>query len=183
MKVSKNKKNRRNILIGSTAFLVIAVIGVFALETLGITSFFSGSETPPSTPTTTNTTSEDTTSVNEGQDQTQSEQDSIKENSAISSNGTNSNSTGNTSKKSVTPVITSADSSRVFGYVPGVVENGGTCTFTFSGNGNSVKKSQGVADVSKTICATTPPSGSGWSVVLSYTSSTASGASQKVKVN
>lgn len=65
------------------------------------------------------------------------------------------------------------------GYVQGLLENGGSCTFTFTGLGDPVTvTSEGVADSSTTSCGTVSvpiaqlPSGS-WSVTLSYTSAAA----------
>lgn len=88
-------------------------------------------------------------------------------------------------KKQVTPVITNADNSSVRAYVSGIVEDGGTCTFTFSRSGFQTKTttSEGFADATTTVC--TPVSTSSlnlasgqWSVVLNYSSSKAEGKSQ-----
>lgn len=65
------------------------------------------------------------------------------------------------------------------GYVQGLLENGGVCTFTFTGLGEPVSvASEGIADSSTTSCGTVSvpiaqlPSGT-WSVTLSYTSAAA----------
>jgi len=62
------------------------------------------------------------------------------------------------------------------GYIQGVLENGGACTFTFTGTAEPVAvSSEGIADSSTTSCGTVQvplaqlPSGT-WSVVLSYSS-------------
>lgn len=62
------------------------------------------------------------------------------------------------------------------GYIQGVLENGGACTFTFTGTAAPVAvSSEGIADSSTTSCGTVQvplaqlPSGT-WSVVLSYSS-------------
>lgn len=69
------------------------------------------------------------------------------------------------------------------GYVVGAVENGGTCTFTFTGGGSPVTvSSSGMADRSTTSCGLvqatidrfTPGS---WNVVLTYSSATSSATS------
>jgi hypothetical protein len=65
------------------------------------------------------------------------------------------------------------------GYVQGLLENGGACTFTFTGLGDPVSvASEGIADSSTTSCGTVSvpiaqlPSGT-WTVTLSYTSAAA----------
>lgn len=62
------------------------------------------------------------------------------------------------------------------GYVQGLIENGGQCTFTFTGPGESVAVSaEGIADSRTSSCGTIAvpiaqlPSGT-WSVTLGYTS-------------
>ncbi|WP_314139513.1 hypothetical protein [uncultured Plantibacter sp.] len=62
------------------------------------------------------------------------------------------------------------------GYVQGIIENGGSCTFTFTGLGEPiVVTSEGIADSSTTSCGTVQvpleqlPSGT-WSVTLTYSS-------------
>lgn len=62
------------------------------------------------------------------------------------------------------------------GYIAGVIENGGTCTFTFSGSGPDViVTSEGLADSKTTSCGTVQTqisdftSGT-WTAVLSYQS-------------
>lgn len=65
------------------------------------------------------------------------------------------------------------------GYVQGLIENGGACTFTFTGVGAPVVvPAEGIADSRTTSCGTVAvpvdqlPSGT-WSVTLSYTSAAA----------
>lgn len=183
MNVRKNKNNKKKILLWIASAVAVLALVIASLELLGIASFFSKSQ--PSEPTQSTVSQSEDNNGNSGGEETQNsppEQDANKEKSSRSNSATESS-----SKKKVTPVITYASNSssdkRVFGYVPGIVEGDGTCTFTFSGNGSVVKKTDGVEDVSKTNCATTPPSGSGWSVVLAYSSDQAEGISQKVKVN
>lgn len=61
------------------------------------------------------------------------------------------------------------------GYVAGAIENGGTCTFTFTGPSTETVTSEGIADVTTTSCgnvelnADLVVSGT-WTVVLSYAS-------------
>lgn len=75
------------------------------------------------------------------------------------------------------------------GYVPGVIEEGGTCKAEFTnGSARVTKESPGFADVNRTSC--TPfvipvsefsPKGK-WSVILSYSSTSSTGTSQAVEV-
>lgn len=90
-------------------------------------------------------------------------------------------------KKAVTPVITYAqrvdNEVRVNAYVPGVFEDGGTCTFTFkNGDQTITKTTQGVANVSTTDCARltfdkSELSAGSWQVTVSYSSGNAEGTS------
>ncbi|HLG91154.1 MAG TPA: hypothetical protein VI336_03305 [Candidatus Saccharimonadales bacterium] len=85
-------------------------------------------------------------------------------------------------KKEVTPIITSVSSSEVKAYVPGIFEDGGKCTATATrGSQTETASSNGFADVSKTSCAPLKNlsiPGAGWSVVVSYSSSTSQGKSE-----
>ena len=91
-------------------------------------------------------------------------------------------------KKQVTPVITSATASEVNAYVPGIFEDGGTCTATATrGSQIETTSSSGFENYNTTSCAplkfSPALSGSGWSVVVSYSSSTAQGKSEAEPVN
>lgn len=75
----------------------------------------------------------------------------------------------------------------VSGYVTGVVEDSGTCTLTLTkGSDKRTATSTGFANSSTTNC---PPieisnvTGSGWSAILSYHSSKASGSSGAQAIN
>lgn len=85
-------------------------------------------------------------------------------------------------KKSVTVIITSASSNTVNAYVIGVFEDGGTCTAKFTQGSTVVARtSTGFSNASYTQCAPiTPnlPNNNQWSMVVSYSSPTASGNSQ-----
>jgi len=88
----------------------------------------------------------------------------------------------------VTPVITSATTSQVKAYVSGVVEDGGSCIFTFTnGTSSFTKTSSGFSNVSTTNCtpvSVSPSdfSGGGWSVTLHYLSNKYEGTSASTKV-
>jgi hypothetical protein len=93
-------------------------------------------------------------------------------------------------KISVTPVITSADENVIRSYVPGVNEDGGTCTATFKQYQSTfAKQTKGFRDASTTICAPinlqkSDFSSTGeWSVVLTYESTEAKGSSAEIKFN
>jgi hypothetical protein len=95
--------------------------------------------------------------------------------------------TGSDGKKVVPVIITSATAQTINGYVTGVFEDGGICTakLTNSSTGqSSTFTSSGFQNASYTSCAPIHPnvSGSGWSVVLSYSSSTAEGTSASQKL-
>lgn len=90
------------------------------------------------------------------------------------------------SKKAVTPIITSADSQEVRAYVPGVNEDGGTCTATFTrGQTKITASADGFSNVSYTSCKPIKVSGltaGSWSVVVGYSSVAAEGQSQSTNV-
>lgn len=94
-------------------------------------------------------------------------------------------------KQSVTPVVVGAGQTgqqvSVRSYVSGVVENGGTCTFTFTnGSASFTKTVTGDADATTTKCPnltldTAAFSVKGqWSVKVSYTSTTSQGESSAI---
>ncbi len=95
-----------------------------------------------------------------------------------------SNSTGGS--RQVSPFITSASASQVKAYVSGVVEDGGSCTATFTqGYITKTFTSTAAANATNTVCAPISVSGltaGSWSVVVSYSSATASGSSAAVTV-
>ena len=89
-----------------------------------------------------------------------------------------------TGKPKVTPVIVSASVDGVGAYVPGVFEEGGTCTAIFTKGSQSFNRSSaGFQNASYTQCAPIAltrsnfPSAGTWSVVVSYASAKVEGAS------
>ena len=95
-------------------------------------------------------------------------------------------------KKQVKPEIATVDQTsskiEVSARVPGVIEDGGTCTFTFTRAGSNVsKKSTGVSNVSETSCGfvsidkTTLSKGT-WSLSVKYGSNKASGTSSSEQI-
>lgn len=90
----------------------------------------------------------------------------------------------NGTKRTVTPVITSASATEVRSYVPGVAEDNGTCTATYTKDSNTFKKSSiGFINASSTTCTVIETMRSEfsipgtWSVSISYTSATVQGVS------
>jgi hypothetical protein len=81
-----------------------------------------------------------------------------------------------------------ASRAEIGGYVDGLVEDGGSCTATFTLGARSVVVSgQAFADVTTTSCgdlaaAGTQLSTGTWTAVLSYDSPTSSGASASVSI-
>lgn len=86
-------------------------------------------------------------------------------------------------KKSVKPTITEATRNSVKGYITSIFEEGGTCTATFTKNGQSLTKtSSGFQNASYTQCAPIEMaddflSPGKWEVKLSYSSTASSGES------
>jgi hypothetical protein len=94
------------------------------------------------------------------------------------------NSSNNGTIRTVNVVVTSASMDSIFARVSGVVEDGGTCTATFTKGGTALSKSSdSIANVSDTQCGRiVPPSlASGtWQVVVAYKSNFAQGSSEPV---
>ncbi len=96
----------------------------------------------------------------------------------------------NNAEKSTPITVTTAalngKNVEVRGYISGIVQENGTCTYSFTGNGTIIKTSVGVADVSTTNCGVSVPRtslpGTGWKVVISYKSgaTTASSSAQSI---
>lgn len=96
-------------------------------------------------------------------------------------------------KKQVIPVISSWGQNdrgglEINGFIPEIIESGGTCTITLEKNGSTVTQAKTAnADAQTTSCGliTTPISSLSrgtWTATLSYDSDTAGGSSEKVKI-
>ena len=98
-----------------------------------------------------------------------------------------SSSTGTNGKKQVQIQVLAATLDSVKANVIGVFENGGTCTATFNKGAESHSfSSSGFANSNYTQCVPISVSGitgSGWTVVVNYSSATAAGQSQPAYVN
>lgn len=181
-KKGKNKKtllNRRNI---SIFVVVLLLLGV------GTYFFFTQSNNNEVTEETATTQEEETIDFSPPSEEEQAAIDDNKQKILAEEERRNSgSSTEQNSKRKVNPVITSMpqDGGTVsgYGFISGVIENGGTCTFTFTRGSEQVSESSnGVADATTTRC---PPvqvsknslSAGSWDVVLNYSSGAAEGTS------
>lgn len=166
----KKLLSKKNIIIGVSALLLVG--GVFAYSQIK-----DGTE-PPGQPTSP-INYDPATSQEEAEGQARKKE--LQEQQQQASN--------NSGNKQVTPIVTNASQSgeSIFlsAYVPGVVENGGKCTYTVTkGLATVTKVTDSFVNVSNTNC--TPlnlnrlefSSSGDWQVVVSYASSTASGTSQ-----
>ncbi len=94
-------------------------------------------------------------------------------------------------RKAVTPLISYADASTVSAYVPGIFEEGGACTATFTYQDNKITQtSKGFQNSNYTSCEPltlqSPLNIKGeWEVTVSYSSTRSAGTSAvtKIKVN
>jgi hypothetical protein len=118
---------------------------------------------------------------------TQQDTEDVNQHKEDLSKNDQSNSSQGADLKSVSLVIVDAaqydQQVEVRAYVAGVVENGGTCTYTFtSGSSKVTKQTKAVADATTTRCPTLDVAKSefsvgNWSVSVSYKSLTAQGTS------
>lgn len=129
----------------------------------------------------------------------QAESDRLKEQSAQPTPGTDKDPAtpdgpeDSAGKRAVTPVLVDAsqyeDTIEVRAYVPGITENGGTCTVTMTLGAQKVTKQVGgTADATTTRCqnlnlprSTFPQAGT-WDVAVAYASATAAGTSATAKM-
>jgi hypothetical protein len=103
------------------------------------------------------------------------------------SQGQSGNNGSSTTKKAVKPVIGSVSSTDVRTIIPEVIENGGTCTATFTraGQATVTKSATAVANAQNTICNVSfsgTPVGTGWKVTVLYQSSTSEGTSDAADI-
>lgn len=90
--------------------------------------------------------------------------------------------TDSNGKQVVAPVVTNVQAAEVNGYIPGVFEEGGSCSVKLTNGSASISgTSKGFKNVSYTQCEPimlSPPLSNGtWSVTLSYSSNKAAGSS------
>lgn len=166
-------------------FTLFVALVLFGLDRYGVVNLpFIGKEESQ-------TTSDD---INYGPPTKQEleETESFKQNSTKEPDKKQTTDTAQT--KSVTPVISSWGQSagdgnvEISGYVDGVYENGGTCTLTLEKSGKRVSQSQSAALNAQNIsCGFISIERSKldpgeWTATLAYSSNTASGTSQPVKI-
>ncbi len=175
------KKNTRTYVIVAAVVVLLVVGGVFAYK------HYSDSNT---------TVSRDKsgTSLERSQEELD-ETNSIQDNPEDSKQQTGSDAVtepavdSSTGKRSVNVVLTSTGTENgevdASGFVSNLVEEGGTCTFTFAQNQKIIKKTSTTAtNPTSTTCLTVrfdeKELGSGeWKVVIQYASSNASGSSNE----
>ena len=176
MNIKKNKKlssNRRKAIV---ILVTVVAIGGAITSTVLLRKHRSNT----SKKSTTNTTVQET--INYAPATTQEKKDAEAHKDSLVEDAQN-NSSQPSSGKTVQPVITNADSRTISAYVPGVFEDGGTCTASFKNGGQSLaKNSSGFKNVSNTQCAPIDLdpgflSSGTWTVTVSYSSATASGSS------
>ena len=169
------KRHQKTILITSVILVTTAASGAWLL--------LKNRNSLNSTSTKSSADSKEKINYSPGTEQDQKEADQRKQEIADQQNQSPEPTTG---KKSVTPVIVDASQYdnvvEVRAYVPGVIEDGGTCTVTLTkGSLNVTKQSTGEKDATTTRCTnmTIPRSEfkdyGKWNVSLSYSSSTTQG--------
>lgn len=186
-KYSKSKKQKGLLLL--IAALALLAGGLFTLEATNVIDLrHSSDDEKIQGLVSSNSNTGDSnaiTSSNETDNNNASTPQSTNAKENILQNGNSPSGDTSNTKKVVTPVITSASKSgatvAIFSYVSGVIEDGGTCTFTFSGSTTITYTSQGVANASNTDCRLSKSdsrfSSGSWKVTLSYSSTKASGKS------
>ncbi len=162
-----------------------AVLAAAAVIVLGVLGYWAWHHKNSSGAATNTSTTAPYVNLNPATNQEKQAADANK-NAIVNQQNQSNNSASSSGKRSVTPFITSASASSVKAYVNGVIEDGGTCTATFTqGYTTKTFTSSGVANATNTVC--TPISVSGltggdWSLVVSYSSATAAGSSAALNV-
>ncbi len=176
----------KRINFNSRKFLLISTAAVVIVTAAGYLYYRNRNSVNPVPPATTGANNVDTNlapATAEEKQEAADNKDRIIQQQQQAQQQTNNPSTG---KKTVTVIVTGTTGT-VNAYVQGVIEDGGTCTATFTQGSQVVTAtSTGFANVSVTNCPPiTPPaattSGS-WNVVVSYSSTTSTGASASAKL-
>lgn len=176
----QGSSRKRTILFVALAVFVVAVLAVGVLEQTGKINLFGAKKTeqPVIAPGEVNYNPP----TEEEQQAADEQKEAITKEQEQPSNPTTPTNPQTGTKKAVKPVVTRSGGGEVAGFIPGIVENGGTCTATFTSGSNTVTKtSQGFANASTTNCTPISYAGSGvtagWSVTLTYSSNTSEGTS------
>lgn len=169
------KKSYRPWLIAVAVIAILAIVSFFSLLKAG---WLKGDSDPSKESTTSNINFSPPTP-----EEKQAANDQKQSTGQVETNPTPNS--GN--KKVVKPIIVSAAGDSLRGFVPGIVENGGTCTAIFTNGTQTVTKtSSSIANAQNTTCTPLDYSGSsigpGWKVILHYDSTTSSGASDEATV-
>lgn len=170
--------------------LVLIFLVIAALEFANVTNFI-GSGNPPSE--TNQTEEQETINFNPPTDKEKEagneKKDDIAENQTDQEPTTSA--PNQESRKSVKPIITSAgqyeEQIEVRSFVPGIYENTGTCTVTFTQNNSKIeRKVEGIQDATTTRCDTVMilredfPSTGTWTVKVNYSSPSSQGESDVI---
>lgn len=158
---------------------VIAGVSLVVILVGGVLGYAAFKDTPPAA-TTSSSGSQENTSVNLGPPSEAEKRETEAYKRSLADEPTNTPPSSATGKNQVAPIITSGDSSYLRAYINGIVEDGGTCSATFTKGSETVTRTAaGFVDVSKTVCVvSTNLSAGNWSVILSYSSSQSEGKSQ-----
>lgn len=174
----KKALNSRKVTVLIVIFVLLLAVGALAYQR------HSDSNSAQDTPS-----DQSNSKINYGPPTEQDKSDTQAHKDDLSQSDQTQTPTDSSGKKQVTPVITEADENQVTAYVPGIFEDGGTCTATFShGSTTLTKTSQGFANATYTNCT---PFNLGnsffnatgqWSVTVAYKSASSEGTSAKTLI-
>jgi hypothetical protein len=173
-----NNKNKKLLWLGAAGVLVSAALLVW---------LWPSHEQAETGAKSASTASSGSGGINYGPPTAAEKQESQNAKSQDVNNNNNQPASTQNGKQQVQIQVISATISQVRANVIGVFENGGKCTAVFTRNSESHSfSSSGITSVSYTQCEpinVTGVSGSGWTVVVSYSSSAAAGQSKPMSVN
>jgi hypothetical protein len=174
-------KSKKTLIITAVVVLVIAAgIGVYAFTRTSTPKTAESLAQPGGDVSLSGPTDDEKTAGNTQKQVIEQREEAVKQ------------SESHTGTKQVTPTITYVDQTGLNAFVPGIYEDGGTCTATVTmGSYSFTKTSSAQKDATTTSCSPVDfsssdfPAKGDWQVVLTYKSNAASGSSgpTKFKVN
>lgn len=183
---TKQKSNKNRVLLTVVAILLLATIFCY----FGYKKLHKNKPTPNAATSPTATQEK----INMEPATAEEKKEANDHKASLPSNGQPSSNTSN-SIKTVTPIITFTEQDKqskaveVGSFVPGIVENGGTCEASFSMGNNSFKKQNvAVEDATTTRCPvfsvarTEFPNAGTWTVSVVYNSNKAQGSSEAKQI-
>lgn len=184
-KISSRKttsaKNRRTILLATFIVILVLIAVVASLCFMSPQKKVAGSG---SITNATNTKPAGTINLNPPTPADKQAGDSQKDTIIKQQQAANQSTGSGSNQKVVVPLISYADANEVDAYIPGIVENDGSCTLTAIQNSKSfTKKVAAIADASTTRCQSFNlnqndfSSNGTWQLSVRYDSSNASGTS------